>query len=124
VTGVRALARKILERFRKPDRQSAPQPVPSRGVGDASARPPQFKIDILQTPQPLLKGVARCGYKLDFFTGFGFGPLSIAGKRLLPHAWNIKLSNFLDTTFDRLGLQKLSRAVGDVSIYGFIRTGE
>ena len=124
VTGVRALVRKILERFRKPERQAVPQPAPSPGEGETSSRPPQFKIDILQRPQPLLKGVARCGYKLDFFTGFGFGPLSIAGKRLLPHSWNIKLSNFLDTTLDRLGLQKLSRAVGDVSIYGFIKTGE
>lgn len=122
VHAVRMLARKVTNRSQK----SVQNPVSTSATASLAAdtapgSPPQFKIDILQKPRPLIEGVTRCGYGLDYFVGFGFGPLTIAKKRLLPHAWNIAISNFLYTIFDRLGLQKISRSIGDVSIYGFIK---
>lgn len=116
------LARKLLRRFRGAGRTTKSTPAAVKSThGDASDRPPQFRIDILQRPRPLIAGVKRCGYDLDFFEGYGFGPVALAGKRLLPHAWDIRLSNFLNSFLDAAGLNGIKRWIGDVSIYGFVK---
>ena len=88
-------------------------------TGSISQRPPQFRVDILQNPRPLINGVIQCGYKLEHFSGFGFGPFSVAGKSIFPRRWSIKISDFLNCAFDRLGLKFITRSIGDVSIYAF-----
>jgi ubiquinone/menaquinone biosynthesis C-methylase UbiE len=104
--------------------QKLPQKSSENSVSNVTekSRPPQFRVDILQNPRPLIQGVSRCGYRLDYFAGFGFGPLSIAGKELLPSKLSIAISDFLNQNFDRLGLAMITRSIGDVSIYGFIKT--
>ncbi len=98
--------------------ESEPPPNPF------STRPPQFSIDILQKPRPLIRGVSRCGYRLDYFAGFGFGPLAVNGRSLLPGRLSVQINDVLNSSLDRLGLKTLTQRVGDVSIYGFIKSSD
>lgn len=91
-------------------------------AGTGEGRQPQFKVDILQDPRPFIQGVIRCGYRLEQFSGFGFGPFAVAGKSLFPQGWSIRISDFLNRIFARAGLNVINRAIGDVSIYTFIKT--
>jgi ubiquinone/menaquinone biosynthesis C-methylase UbiE len=89
---------------------------------DGKPRPAQFRVDIQQNPFPFIRGVETCGYRLVDFTGFGFGPFSVAGKYPFSHRWSIRISDFLNKTFDGAGLKVITRTVGDVSIYIFRKT--
>jgi ubiquinone/menaquinone biosynthesis C-methylase UbiE len=92
-------------------------------VQTAPGRPRQFTIDIFQEPRSLIQGVSSCGYTLEYFTGFGFGPVAFNGKTLFP-AHEIRMSDSLNALFDRLGMTGLSRWVGDVSIYSFFKSAD
>jgi hypothetical protein len=116
---LRFLGRKLVRGLSKLSRRP---PVTLGASASDPQRPPQFEVGIRQNPAPLIRGVTRCGYGLTYFAGFGFGPVAIAGNQLLPDRWSIALSDSLGQTLDRLGLQAITRSVGDVSIYAFTKT--
>lgn len=87
-------------------------------------RPPGddgFRVEIYQAPGPLIDGVTRRGYALVEFDGFGFGPLRIANRQLLPVRISIGLSDFLNRFFRATRFNVCSRWFADVSIYVFRR---
>ena len=118
VKAVGRAGKNLLSAFRA--KPAAPAATPA--VAEVAGRPPQFRVDILQNPFPFIKGVTRCGYQLEEFTGFGFGPFRIAGKSLFNNPWQIKVSDFLNKAFDNVGLKVVTRTLGDVSIYTFRKT--
>jgi SAM-dependent methyltransferase len=116
VRAVRALGSKAAGLFRT----RTGEPVVANSAGpDGKPRPAQFRVDIQQKPSPFIRGVKTCGYRLESFTGFGFGPFSVAGRHLFPHRWTIVISDFLNKAFDGVGLEVVTRTVGDVSLYVF-----
>jgi 2-polyprenyl-3-methyl-5-hydroxy-6-metoxy-1,4-benzoquinol methylase len=80
-----------------------------------------FRIHIYQAPSPLIDGVSNRGYSLVQFDGFGYGPVTLAGRKLFSEAFSVTLSDFLNRAFHALGLNTVSRWFADVSFYIFQR---
>lgn len=109
---IRSLARRIAGIFRTP-----PAAEHKPAAGDDG-----FRIEIYQSPAELIDGVVQRGYVLEDFAGFGYGPLTLAGRKLFSETFSIRLSNFLNRSQEVLGLGHLGRWVADVSFYVFRRT--
>lgn len=83
-----------------------------------------FRIEIYQSPAPLIEGFCQRGFELVDFTGLGYGPLTFAGRKLFSERFSIRLSDFLNRAFEKLRLQRISRWFADVSFYVFQRRVE
>jgi ubiquinone/menaquinone biosynthesis C-methylase UbiE len=113
VWGVRQLGRLVGLRSLK--RKLAPGDASSREAAD----PGRFHIVIYDSPGNVIRGVSARGFSLELFDGFGFGPISLFKKELLPVSASVKLSDWLNRTFRRMKVAPLAARLADVSMYVF-----
>ena len=88
-------------------------------AADKSDAPKLPRITLYDTPGNVIRCVSRGGFKLEFFDGFGHGPLAIFGKELLSVRTSIRFSNLLDRVFRKTGLSALTARVADIGIFVF-----
>jgi SAM-dependent methyltransferase len=92
----------------------APTGQPRREAAD----PNRFQIAIYDNPSNVIRGVSARGFTLELFDGFGFGPISLFKKEILPVSASVKLSDWLNRTFRKMRLTAAAR-LADVSMYTF-----
>jgi ubiquinone/menaquinone biosynthesis C-methylase UbiE len=79
----------------------------------------RFHIVIYDTPRNVIRGLSARGFALELFDGFGFGPLSLLKKELLPVSASVALSDWLNRTFRKWRVAPAAARLADVSMYVF-----
>lgn len=83
-----------------------------------------FHIVIQDSPGNVIRGITARGFTLESFEGFGFGPLSLCGRELLPLGVSIRLNDLLNAALVRMRLASASAWIADVSMFAFRKSPE
>ena len=81
--------------------------------------PTRFHIVIYDSPHNVIRGVSARGFALELFDGFGFGPIALFKKEILPVSASAALSDWLNRALRRLRLAPIAAWLADVSMYAF-----